>query len=54
MAILKTVLKRDDETRRGIFGALRILTGSVKRTLPVIKEQKNARKKAEEEKKVHS
>lgn len=54
MAILKTVLKRDDETRKVIFGALRILTGSVKRTFPLIKEQENARKRAVKEEKVHS
>ena len=46
LAILKTMLRRDEKTRKVIFGALRILTESVKKTLPLMKVQERGREKA--------
>ena len=45
-AILKTMLRRDEKTRKVIFGALRVLTESVKKTLPLMKVQERGREKA--------
>ena len=47
-AILKTMLHQDEETRKIIFGAIRILTDSVKKTLPLIKAQAKEKRKAAE------
>ena len=45
LAILKTMLRRDEKTRKVIFGALRVLTESVKKTLPLMKAQGREKEK---------
>ena len=48
LSILKTMLRRDEKTRKVIFGALRILTESVKKTLPLMRAQERGKGKASE------
>lgn len=47
-SILKTMLRRDEKTRKVIFGALRILTESVKKTLPLMRAQERGKGKVSE------
>lgn len=43
MAIMKTLMHRDEGTRKLLFGALRILRDAVKRSLPLMKEKETNR-----------